>query len=227
MKIRSRFKDYYDHIGHRYGEDPDVTYIRAPLKITEVRWNCRDYFQDTIARSVYVGNKSHKINEWLDFEFVVAGSHVVTYITTTTSTSTTYERLTEQHEHLLEKDWRNNKKKYPEVPSDKHLEDLVRIVGHPVFLIRRIDRCVGRNGRREDTICLAERIPILADMGFSSFISPEALWQDIYATLTNVLRKNPDKEPPVTVANEYKIHAAGFDLKTSFRHPVNQKRPKK
>ena len=28
MKIRSKFKDYYDHISTRYGADPDVLYLR-------------------------------------------------------------------------------------------------------------------------------------------------------------------------------------------------------
>ena len=38
--------------------------------------------------------------------------------------------------------------------------------------------------------------------------------------MNNVLRKSPDKEPPVTIGNDDRIEAAGFDLKTSFRHPI-------
>jgi len=50
--------------------------------------------------------------------------------------------------------------------------------------------------------------------------SPEILFQDVYSYISNVLRENPDVKPPVEVANENKITAAGFDIKKSFRHRV-------
>jgi len=44
------------------------------------------------------------------------------------------------------------------------------------------------------------------------------MWQSIYSALTNVLRTDPDKQPPATLNNQEKIWASGFDEKVSFRH---------
>ena len=63
-------------------------------------------------------------------------------------------------------------------------------------------------------------MPNLGELNFGRMIPAEQMWQDIRATITDVLRPNPDRAPPVEISNEDKIHKAGFDGKTSFRHPV-------
>jgi hypothetical protein len=218
MKIQSRFKDYYDYIGHKYGSDPYVVYIREPIKKTEI--DCKGLFYDDVfnERSEYF------------IRFIIAGSNVVPFVcywekqeqekwidpNSFTPSVLKYERFGEQHHSLLRKSWRlkGQELEMPKYPTGEKLNDLIRLVGAPVFEVKEV---------HHEYVIVSERIPILNDLGFPSFISAEAMWQDIYATLTNVLRKNPDKEPPVKVEEKYRIHAAGFDLKTSFRHPINKK----
>lgn len=219
MKIQSRFKDYYDHISHRYGADPDCVYIREPLKLSSIKWENRaHFFDDTLlrpsgSRRARERRKDDEIRALVDgyrIEFVIAGPRVTTFLHHYGHRRETIEVLGEKHAHLLMKDWRTDKPLYPTVAQGKKLEDLIRLVGAPVFMVR--------NGT------LDERIPVLADLGFAAIVSPEQMWQDIYSTITNVLRTNPDKAPPVQVAEKYRIQEKGFDLKTSFRHPVNLKK---
>lgn len=216
MKIQSKYKDYYDFITFRFGGDPDIVYARSPLKITDIMYNARGFFADVIN---YEYRRDHHIT------FIVAGSYVIPLInhwekkidisTNEVSHTLIAEILEEKHYHLLMKGYKSTKPiGLPKFPVGDKLNDVIRLVGQPVFLINKVEH---------DRLLLSDRIPILKDYGIASLITPQEMWQNIYTCLTNVLRKNPDKEPPVEVAEKYKIHAAGFDLKTSFRHPVNKK----
>jgi len=67
-------------------------------------------------------------------------------------------------------------------------------------------------------VAVEDRIPILQNVGFASVMPAEQCYQEIAHYITNVLRDNPDIRQPVEVDDKYKIVAAGFDTKTSFRH---------
>lgn len=58
----------------------------------------------------------------------------------------------------------------------------------------------------------------LNDLGFASVMSAEQAYQEIESYIVNVLRTNPDKEPPVQIDDKDKIDQHGFDKKISFRH---------
>ena len=245
MRIQSTFKDYYDFVSHKFGEDPDIVYRRKNLfsgagkyfVSQKVDWAGRDYFQDTMARSYPpVGKKARGIDGiGLEYhlEWIVAGPHVTTFLVREVDgVAPTYERIVlkdpryvylfvHNFDRWSEKDRREYDKKFvpwPRVPEGEKLNDLIRTVGAPVFRLWR----PGRHGK----LVVADRVPVLKDFGFPAYIAPEQMWQDIYATITNVLRHNPDKAPPVTVEEKYRIEAAGFDLKTSFRNPINLRKLK-
>lgn len=69
----------------------------------------------------------------------------------------------------------------------------------------------------ENNLCYT---PILSSVsGFNKKFPSEKLYQDIYNFLIKN-KKNVDLDPPVEIDNISKIEKAGFDKKTSFRHPV-------
>lgn len=251
MKIQSKYKDYYDYISHKFGADPNTVYVRNTIPISEKidlrklpSWKSdTDYYhRDTNARVFYdslAGNrdeydKSGRLTLSYKLQFVVVGDHVIPVVKETKpgwmdadhivqkESYEKFEPLSSAHSHLLTpKPSRylvDLRPRMPSLPSSAQLQELIRAVGVPVFRILERDR--------RDRLHIAEKVPNLSDMNIPSVLPAEAAWQSIYTTLTSVLRIDPDKAPPVVVGEKYRIEAAGFDLKTSFRNPVNPK-PKK
>ena len=221
MRIVSKFKDYYDYISHEFGEDPGVVYLRKSLTPAQQRAiPANSGFANNLAD--IVGRHGATIDHSL--VFVVVGCRVFPFIR---SIPAPFQRqpivekvelVSAKHEALFLRDHRSRKPKplYPEVPDNRRLAEIIRLVGAPVFCLHQSwYRCV-----------VDERVPVLADWGFPSILPATEAWQSIYTTLTSVLRADPDKAPPVALANDDRVVKAGFDLKTSFRHPVNEKRKK-
>lgn len=250
MRINSKFKDYYDYIGHKFGQDPDVVYNRGPIpKAEEYQFG---YRPDLLWRSSFIERQNclywvvedlfRKNSETSDptikdqFLYVCAGELIFPYI----------------QREIFREEWDQNAKKMVSgLSTIEHIQvsegivrqylgagwegeraisryeagleklkrglpEIQRELNAPVFEIYR-----GFNG-----VHVSQYPPRLADFDIPSRVSAQDMWQNIYSTMTNVLRKNPDKEPPVKISNQDKIVKAGFDLKTSFRNPINQK-PKK
>lgn len=59
-------------------------------------------------------------------------------------------------------------------------------------------------------------------IGFSGLYPAEKIYHDIYNFL-QARRQTPDNDSPVAIDNQSKIVKHGFDLKKSFRHPVNSR----
>jgi hypothetical protein len=206
MKIQSKFKDYYDTISYKFGQDPDCIYNRGPLpedKLT-IPYSIQNNFPHNW---LYTDHTRYMV--YYNLCFVVAGPHVVPFL----EINGKYFKLGPQHEYLLNTDW-YGRPVYPAMPNEQETKDLIKLVGAPVFMVRN---------RERDNLYIEQKVPILKDLGFANIVPATQMWQDIYSTLTTVLRKNPDKEPPITVSNDERIEAAGFDLKTSFRNPINKK----
>ncbi len=221
MRIQSKFKDYYDYISHRFGADPDVLYIRDRVPRTVVEWSDEETLCDTIKQPYDLSTQTSR-----SIRFLIAGPHTLALLDTHVSGDDRRlpgdwtEPLSPAHDGLLRTDWRGRVPVRPQLPSGALLEDLIRLVGAPVFVVDSgLDRT--SSGRRR--LQIEDHVPILQDLGLPALVPAEQMWQGIYSTLTNVLRDSPDKAPPVTVGEKYRIEAAGFDLKTSFRHPVNPK----
>jgi len=48
MRIRSKWKDYYDFVSHKFGADPDVLYERKALKQTSFVWASKGTLHSTL-----------------------------------------------------------------------------------------------------------------------------------------------------------------------------------
>lgn len=247
MKIQSKFKDYYDYVGQRYGEDPDVVYARGKIKGAGPfeHDNCRFHWLERM-------RCDEKAKTLYSIELIVAGEWIFPLVKMDKRFSGENSQIETTHSGLnadqlywitghdpkaLSKRYAARNARWPKWGSrerewdDFHealtnfaekLRGLQEKLGAPVFRVGLVPNADGGSQRG-----IYEHVPILADYGIPAAVSPEQMWQNIYGCFTNRLRKNPDKEVPVEVSNDTKIAKAGFDLKTSFRHPVNQKKVKK
>ncbi len=227
MRIQSKFKDYYDHISHVYGGDPDVIYLRSPLKTTEYKVKPLGITTDHCLKPRCGYNLGHLVVGSKALPVIFQYEHDEDKAKYGLFVDTLHIELFDpvkypfKHGSLIEK-YSNGPEKIPDIK----VKELVQEVGAPVFFITSIKSSWAKRGPVSE-VSVEERIPILKDVkGFTSVYPASQVWQEIYATLTNVLRKNPDKEPPVRIANNDRIHAAGFDLKTSFRNPINPRNKK-
>lgn len=213
MRIVSKFTDYYDWVSNKYGRDPDIVYLRKKIEIDNVitERNITKYFLPGW-HSVY------------HFSFIVVGMRVFVFIKedepkTGKQIPVSFEEFKKRVDFEIK--WNENIRNFCTkrnfgIPDDVSIR-LIRIVKAPVFVIEP---------RGYDSLLIHEKVPVLQEYGFPAIVSPEEVWKSIYFALQNVLRVNPDKLPPVMVANDDMIVEKGFDLKTSFRgrEPKNRKR---
>lgn len=244
MKIQSKFKDYYDFIGQRFGQEPSVVYVRGKvlgwgaLKEASVysrvwRWFDTPFREDEKARTTHC------------LVYVIAGDYVIPVVRSRkkvdgvegepSTTLTTHAPLDRRMFNWLNKKGDNTRlaRRYRNDEWDTNNWDRFRDRLHnldfktsvrkaivkaqaPVFVIS------GRNGHLQ----IEEHTPILKDYGVASLYPASMMWMNIYQVITDVLRPNPDKAVPVQLKQEDRIVKAGFDLKSSFRHPVNKKKVK-
>ena len=229
MRIQSRFKDYYDFVSNRYGADPGCVYVREPIENVEVEAGPAGAH---LGRRLVRRTTPSRDEESLCF--LVAGPHVFPVLrryTRRVDPHTRDEQIVYRYEALAADDrrierntWRGDDAWVP--PSKAQLDVLIRAVGAPVFLVRE---CLRTGLAREKLVYTAhiyEMVPVMSEMGIPTLVPASTMWQDIYTTLTTVLRHDPDKAVPVQLANNARIEKAGFDLKSSFRHPVNAKKVK-
>lgn len=212
MKIVSKFKDYYDWISHKVGQDPTCTYMRGnistemiPVKAHRKAWdfgaNVRTYSKDKC-----------------ELEYLVAGEFVFPLAIVEPfgfgpKTELLNEELIDRYFYYhVNPYWRKTAPQTKEgMLNPQFIPELTKLVGHPTYRIR----C------KDDYYWVDEKTPILAEYGIPALVDARQMWQSIYTVMTNVIRPNPDKAVPVELSNENKIQKAGFDLKTSFRNPIN------
>ena len=231
MKIVGKFKDYFDYISHQLGADPSVVLFRKPIKIDDS--SVLAPFAQAFVFRDYV-YPSDPYAPHYSAEYLVAGAYVFELARITTREATDPKLHLPDHyrdvvtcevydaarhaamlrgETPFEVRHGFGKSVVTKTPDAAQLRDLIRAVGAPVFIV-----CEYREGIR-----IEERVPCLKDCGIPALVPAQVMWQNLYTTLTSVLRRDPDKEPPLTISNSDRIEAAGFDVKTSFRHPVNPK----
>jgi hypothetical protein len=211
MRIKSKFKDYYDFIAHQYGGgDPKVVYSRdriAPLSEsgTDIGVNLGrgrvrplpypySSFTKYTFRWVAIAGKYYLIYSNQDsenFKVVTQGSEV-------------YNLLKKERPYLTR---RSENKEFIASPSSELIK-LSRELKQPVFTLD-----LHLNGYRA-----MSTIPNLGELGFASLISPEQMYQDIAYFIGNTINESPDLAPPNHMTDKEKIAQHGFDLKQSFRH---------
>ena len=228
MRIISRYQDYYDFVGKRYGEDPDAVYVRRDTGSPVVQ--SRVGLHLLFCNYGPVDRETRKPLPTYECTYLVAGTRVFPYLTYDPAQDCNrgpkrvvsleefklcfYDRL----ESYAKSDYEYVLRPNCGVPP-KTLIELIQAVGAPVFEVPRVTYNFSghEDDRRVFTVHVASQVPVLRDYGIPALVSPEQMWQNIYSCLQNVLRKNPDKAPPVELGNNDKIVKAGFDLKTSFR----------
>ncbi len=237
MKIASKFKDYYDYVSHTIGQDPAVTYIRGKIPHIELeepdRWNrATRKLNNSYLIFPGIGQGYTDPNKTVTIEYLVAGEYVFVventtirhhdpelagdYVYETTRRAMMEPEAIATFPKLLgQRHYWGNDKTLEQIAKD--IPELTAKVGYPVYLLRND----GAKGFRVD-----ENTPILKDMGVPALVPATEMWQSIYTVMTNVLRKNPDKAVPVELAEKDRIVKAGFDLKTSFRNPINPRAKK-
>ena len=241
MKIQSKFKDYYDHIGRLYGEDPGVVYVRGKVPgFGDLKYGRGDNPFPRFTK------ESVKDKITCDVEYIIAGEMFFSVVrslarwTDSHTQNTVYQETYELFNRLYfdwfngnhyaytnpvrksltlinERDWHRFQDTLADTSFKKKIRALTVKAGVPVFKVSYLI---------DGSLRIEEHTPILASHCIPSVIGPGGMWQNIYSTMTGVLRKDPDKEVPVKLSNESRIHKAGFDLKSSFRHPVNKKKNK-
>lgn len=222
MRIVSTSKDYYDYISHTLGADPNVVYLRGKTaepcgvklyysdnSVTRVAVNTNDAivlrmaFSDTDRQDARIGKESTFYYRGV----IVAGEHT---FTTTFCEKYLYDKDSPAQRQLTYKSIDTHTLDLPKGVRER----LTKLVGRPVFLL------VGCEHSWQSQTYYTGYInstPNLRGYGVDKHVTPQQMWQSIYTVLTNVLRDNPDKQPPHSVNNTERILAAGFDLKTSFR----------
>lgn len=214
MRIKSKFKDYYDFIPCIYGCDQDVVYIRQPIK-DKILF---DFSNDS---NRICAPQSYANNDYKSKIIVICNTIYVVgmYSDLTKNIHEPWQLCDESfwERYIQRKHYPINGSKNAEIltkksilEGSKTLLEYTRLIRQPVFEVEW--------DFWERRWYAAENIPILTDYGFPAKISPDKMYQDISYFMSNLINENPDTKPPVEVEDKYKIVGAGFDLKQSFRH---------
>lgn len=223
MKIKSRFKDYYDYVAHAYGGgDERVTYVREPLKDEQLE----------ILTDSRVDIDCPRLSETkAHVKYLVVNGLVYVLLATITEEGLTgpYKLFTQENfKDLLPQltvryRWApyNSDPKTPEYWTRFFASEsntalaLSKFIQQPVFLINSI----GYDYKlKKNRIVIDKNIPVLSEYGIPHHIQPEQLYQDIAYFVSNKMVSSPDLEVHDNMTDKEKIVQHGFDLKQSFRH---------
>jgi hypothetical protein len=224
MKIVSKFKDYYDHISHIYGQDTKVVYERHLINDLSI-----SYFNDSniIKKDdLDIDGLSYPSNCKYDFRWLIVcgkrfllfrkGEYPKTQIWTSYKNSSevrNYVSLTRSKEDESSRyrkyrssEWFYRRRKRPEYFMGEFCQkNLDFCIKHkcPIIVIE---------GNRFTTDS-----PILGDIiNFVSMYPAEQIYQDISYFMLNQINGSPDIDPPVLLDDKFKIDYHGFN-KVSFR----------
>lgn len=226
MKIKSNFKDYYDHIAFRYGGgDPKIVYIRPYIK--QSIGKSIDHYDPLVENNRsfhYVMTLQNHYYHWRAEEPVeaevmglVIGDIFFTYIKRLWEpVDKAFRIITEKEVSDMNKSrivWRYDKYKYDELVNGKDtgLVNICRSLKTPVFMFTtsqypRINRFF------IDPLC-----PKLGEMGVAKYIKDTDMYQYLSYFVGNTMNISPDMMPEIKVSDKDKIIGHGFDYKTSFR----------
>lgn len=222
MKIKSRFKDYYDHVAHQYGGgDPKVVYNREPLLDKSLVLEIESKDNQVFSALTYF---SHFV-PFVDYKLVCAAGKLFLTLSHApfAKPQSPFELFAEDNFQELHQHWFSRRRYYratglslsdfvnKEMPC---LVDVAKKVGAPVFSINRV---VGLGAGRWN-LFLDKNIPILEEYGIASVVRPEQMYQDIGYFVANTIKDSPDMMPPTSSTDKEKVLQHGFDVKQSFRH---------
>lgn len=224
--IRSNFKDYYDFVANLYGGgDPRIVYPRTRLTKMDPKspW-AGDFFINLPKWGSLPDPTRHYSNlrnriAYCDYKYLIVAGKAYLLKRPIPEVSALYDRdinsfkICDAQEEL-ETTWWRIRDDFKFGVEHQFLVDLCRTIGHPVFVINKIEY----DRDRAVTINIDGQCPILGRIGMASSIDPYQMYQDIAVFVGNRMTKTPDMQPPVELSNIQKILKAGFDLRRSFRH---------
>lgn len=237
MIIKSRFRDYYDHIAHKYGGgDPMVVYMRERVVAHQVHnKGTKDEFKtdsgyNTSRDLFYIpsaqGNAKRlgDSTEITEFRGLGVAGRYYLVVRTCEVTKTELGSLT-----VVKADqWRMWVP--PTEPSGKSFswsqprvfvqgqksEQVLRYsrgLDVPVFAVNASEPSFRSYYQEIDPW-----VPNLGDHGLPALLPAEQCYQEISMFISNTLASDPDASPPGKQTDVQKAESHGFDRKQSFRH---------
>lgn len=246
MIIVSKFKDYYDHIGYVYGQDPGIQYRRMgaePEEFTSSGYNGKPYTWKGHTFSIQVrtepelnrlripsefrwNRKKMPYDEarWYTDWICVAGV-VYPVVGRRDSTRAWDLRLSEKEKEearAIKPTLVTPNHPLWEAMGEENQRNLAPYTSAAMTDIQiKAQMPVLRLDNpwtKRDWFTIECEVPVLAEYGFPGVVDAGHIWQEISHFVVNVMRGHPDALPASSQTNNDKIQAAGFDLKQSFRH---------
>jgi hypothetical protein len=242
MLLITNFKDYYDHMAS-YGVDKTIPYRRLANTINhwENRYfnlavKCEEKINPNWMTYNYYESKRHNPAHearlgvkgidavhagWFGFCGKIYPVNVVTFIPTSTNTDLVIFAGTKLADMFIDS---------PDIPKKGYRK--WRYINAGLQERYNHDGCFAENKVIQDEAPFGTlQTPYFLSCGgniwknfplrntdFPKVMHAQDVWQQLQFFLTNTLRIND--RPMLEVEEKYKIIGAGFDLKTSFRHPV-------
>lgn len=211
MKIRSKFRDYYDFVGHQYYDaDPlDRVWVRNFENVDEEPLKGTNGFAHGYTTvHVIIGDREyHLLMKERENARIYAKDRLVYYAEFIYSPMREFsmEKIVKGPTRWNKKDNKEEieylrGKKWFTFPEKDQIRKLQMKYQTPIILSTRHEVCIN---------------PKLADIGFASLIDPYSLHQELKQWFTD---GKFDAPPPEAQTNVGKILSHGFDLVKSFRH---------
>jgi hypothetical protein len=235
MKINSNLKDYYDYVANLYGGgDPNILYLRTSIGEKKFTGTLHYYNEVSVEFDRYFKLPEYNYGSVKGyphgggFKGLVVAGRMFPIIDTNANDENHWRYQSNnkfevfdynKHEHLLNPRTRFESRRDDYSPyweSRKVSESLIKLsrkLGHPVFIINRVNNYVEKT-----VIIVSGECPILSNVGLAQYFPAEQLYQELSYFLGNLVKESPDMMPRPKVTDKDKILSHGFDLKQSFRH---------
>lgn len=229
MKIQSKHKDYYDYVAHMYGGgDPLHTYVRNNLEKDifigekcEVKLNLPNY--DAVWNFSQCKVTLKKEEAYISIIYFCGRRFIVVSDAKASTTKVSGEIYNKERHGELGgyynsrlsgmKIWQNFDVFRIKTSAINDVEDFAALKISREYNIPVFTLSVFLN-----KVYISKNIPHLGECGFPAIMSAEQCYQELANFVANRMKDSPDVTPPVVVEDKYKILAAGFDHKQSFRH---------
>ncbi len=221
MKIISKFKDYYDHVGQMWGVDNNVVYVRdttynkldigknskfLPLNQSTFRFNTKRRYNEFTTISILYGRKLLNLLEYY------GGRDFGTY----------YIGSIDELENFFKEngmDYGFTKKNVIEAFFNRQYKDIYREVDNecslteeqlkaPIIVFGDVDyysRKISLN-------------PQLTKFSVQHYVDAQTMYQEIEMYLASIQHPEVSKGLPGSPTDMIRFEQQGFDKKTSFRN---------
>ena len=244
MKIISKFKDFYDYKVAKYGVDEKIIYNRITKSFTNFPriFTKNEVQPDYNNKILFVGDKIvlvFKTKEKLYTQFDLEDMELLKAKSSNVRIKNFFYHMKDSELTFLDGNTivvnsivdvdlyevlQMNRKTFYNF-FIKNEKDLLNIdeednfLNEPIVLIEFLENVRDHDKRRTISIYKRTYNPNLKELGL--YFDTDFIWQSLVEFLSN---KRSEKEISPEVSNENKILSKGFDLKTSFRPNMKNKK---